>query len=126
MDSVATKVIRVLLGLLLVVAGLNKLLHFMPDPPHNDAATAFMTALAATHYMFPIIAVVEIVCGAAFLTGRFVALAAVVLAPVALNIVLFHVLLDPAGGAPGYFVGLAEIWLLAVSFPKYQDMLMPR
>lgn len=126
MESIPTKVIRVLLGLLLVFAGLNKFFGFAPNPPHNEAATAFMMALAATHYMLPIIAVVEIVCGAAFLAGRFVALAAVVLAPVALNIVLFHGLLDPAGGAPGFFVGLAEVYLLAVSFPKYQDMLMPR
>ena len=126
MESIPTKVIRVLVGLLLLFGGLNKFFHFAPNPPHNEAATAFMGALAATGYMFPLIALVEIFAGAAFVAGRFIALAAVVLAPVALNIVLFHALLDPSGAAPGFFVGAANIYLLAVCLSKYQDMLMPR
>ncbi|HXC53358.1 MAG TPA: DoxX family membrane protein [Candidatus Limnocylindrales bacterium] len=123
MESLATRIIRWLLGLLLVVAGLNKFLHFMPDPPHNEAGMAFMMGLVGSGYMLPLIAIVEIVCGLAFLTGRFVALAAVVLAPVALNIVLFHVLLDSTEAAPGLFVGAATVYLLAVNYSKYQEML---
>src|SRR5437867_2480799 len=119
MESMPTKIIRVLLGLLLLFAGLNKFFGFAPNPPHNEAATAFMGALMATGYMMRVIATVEITCGAAFVAGRFVALAAVVLAPVALNIVLFHAMLDPSGGAPGFFVGAADLYLLAVSFSKY-------
>jgi putative oxidoreductase len=126
MESIPTKVIRVLLGALLLFAGLNKFFGFAPNPAHNAAATAFMMALVGTGYMMPLIAIVEIVCGAAFVAGRFVALAAIVLAPVAVNIVLFHGVLDPAGGAPGFFVGAATIYLLAVNFSKYQDLLMPR
>lgn len=126
MESMPTKIIRVLAGLLLVVSGLNKFLHFMPMPEHNAEASAFLGALAATGYMFPIIGAVEALCGAAFVAGRFVALAAVVMAPIAVNIVLLHALLDPAGGGAGFFVGLANVYLLAVSLPKYQDLLMPR
>jgi putative oxidoreductase len=126
MESMLTKVIRILLGLLLVFAGVNKIFPMAPPPPHNEAATAFMTALVATGYMMPIIALVEIIAGLCFLLGRFVALAAVLLAPIAINIVLFHAILDPSGAAPGLFVGAATIYLLAVSFPKYQDMLMPK
>jgi uncharacterized membrane protein YphA (DoxX/SURF4 family) len=126
MESMLTKIVRVLLGLLLLFAGLNKFFAFAPNPPHNEAATAFMMALVGTGYMMKIVAIVEIACGAAFVAGRFVALAAVVLAPVALNIVLFHALLDPAGGGPGFFVGAATVYLLFVHLPKYQDMLMPK
>jgi len=126
MESMLTKVIRILVGLLLVIAGVSKIFPISPPPPHNEAATAFMTALVATGYMMPIIALVEILAGACFVSGRFVALAAVVLAPITLNIVLFHALLDPSGAIPGYFVGAANIYLLAVSLPKYQDMLTPK
>ena len=101
MESIPTKVIRILVGLLLVVAGLSKFFPMGPPPPHNEAATAFMTALVATGYMMPIIALVELLCGVCFVTGRFVALAAVLLVPISLNIVLFHTLLDPSGAAPG-------------------------
>ena len=126
METILTKVIRVLLGLLLLFAGLNKFFGFAPNPEHNQAATAFMGALIASGYLMRVVAVIEISCGAAFVAGRFVALAAVLLAPVAVNIVLFHALLDPSGGAPGFFVGAATIYLLVVNLPKYQDMLMPR
>lgn len=126
MESIPTKVIRILLGALLIFAGSNKFFHFAPDPKHSEAAGAFMGALASTGYMFPLIATVEILCGAAFVAGRFVALAAVVLAPVAINIVLFHAVFDPAGGGPGFFVGIANVYLIATSFSKYQDLLMPR
>ncbi len=126
MESIPTKVIRILLGLLLLVGGLNKFVPVLPDPGHNEAGAAFLGALAATGYMFPIIGLVEIFSGAAFVAGRFVALAAVLLAPIAVNIVMFHVALDPSGTGPGLFVGAANIYLLAVSLPKYQDMLMPR
>jgi putative oxidoreductase len=126
METMPTKIIRVLAGLLLVVSGMNKFLHFLPMPEHNTAAGAFLGALAGTGYMFPIIGLVETACGAAFVVGRFVALAAVVMAPISVNIVLVHAVLDSAGAGPAFFVGLANAYLLAVNFPKYQDMLMPR
>ena len=123
MESTLTKVIRTLLGLLLLFAGASKLLGLGASQVHNEVATAFMKGLVAAGYMLPLIAVTEIVCGAAFVVGRFVALGAILLAPIAVNIVLFHAVLDPSGGAPGFFVGIAEIYLLAVSFPKYQELL---
>jgi putative oxidoreductase len=126
MESMLTKIVRILLGLLLVLAGASKLIPMSPPPPHNEAATAFMTALVATGYLMPIIAVTEIFAGVCFVLGRFVALAAVVLVPISLNIVLFHVFLDTSGALPGFFVGAANLYLLAVSFPKYQDLLVSK
>jgi putative oxidoreductase len=123
MESMLTKIVRILVGLLLLVAGVSKLVPMSPPPPHNEAATAFMTALVATGYLMPLIAVTEIFAGACFVLGRFVALAAVVLVPISLNILLFHTLLDTSGAAPGFFVAAANLYLLAVSFPRYQDLL---
>src|SRR5688500_7164222 len=108
MESMLTKIVRIPLGLLLLIAGVGKIIPMSPPPAHNEAATAFMTALLATGYIMPIIAVTEILAGASFVLGRFVALAAVVLVPISLNIVLFHAVLDPSGAAPGLFVGAAN------------------
>ena len=49
-----------------------------------------MGALMDTGYLWPLIKVTEIVCGVLLILGMFVPLALVVLAPVVLNILLFH------------------------------------
>ncbi len=86
---------RTLFGLLFVVFGLNFFFNFMPLPPMEGAPAAFMGALFATGYMFPMIKVTEIVAGLMLLSGRFVPLGLVLLAPVLVNIAAFHVFLTP-------------------------------
>lgn len=88
-------VARVLLGLVFFVFGLNGFLHFLPAPPMAGPAGAFAGALAATGYMFPLIKGTEVIAGALLLTNRFVPLALALLAPVVVNIFLFHTVLTP-------------------------------
>ena len=104
-------VARVLLGLSFFVFGLNGFLNFLPMPPQEGAAGAFMGALAATGYMFPFIKGTEVLVGAALLSNRFVPLALTVLAPVTLNIVAFHVVLAPASLALPIFLVALQLYL---------------
>jgi len=90
---------RLLLGFTFALFGLNGFLHFMPTPPLPEGAGAFLGALAATGYMFPLIKGTELVAGLLLLGGRFVPLALLLLAPVLVNIVAFHAFLAPAGTA---------------------------
>jgi uncharacterized membrane protein YphA (DoxX/SURF4 family) len=90
---------RVLLGLVFVVFGLNGFLGFMPVPPHPGAAGAFLGALAATGYMFPLVKTTELIAGALLLSGRLVPLALLLLAPVLVNIAAFHFVLEPRSSA---------------------------
>jgi uncharacterized membrane protein YphA (DoxX/SURF4 family) len=94
--SFAPTAARVLLGLIFTVFGLNGFLHFIPLPPHEGAAAEFMGGLAAAGYFFPLLKGTEIAVGLALLSNRFVPLALVVLAPITINILCFHVL-APAG-----------------------------
>jgi len=102
---------RILLGLVFFVFGLNGFLQFLPQPPLPAPAGAFMGALAATGYMFPLIKGTEIVAGLLLLGGRFVPLALVLLAPVIVNIVLFHVVLAPANMLLVVLVLALEVYL---------------
>ncbi len=104
-------VARVLLGLLFFVFGLNGFLNFMPTPPVPAPAGEFLGGLAATGYMFPLIKGTEVAAGALLLAGSFVPLALVLLAPVIVNIVLFHLVLAPGGyGMLAVILGL-ELFL---------------
>jgi len=95
--SIAKIILRSLLGLTFLVFGLNKLLHFIPNPPEPPAAMDFFGALFRTGYFLPLLASVEVISGALLLTGIVVPFALVMLAPVIVNIFMFHLFLAPAG-----------------------------
>ena len=88
---------RILLGLIFAVFGVIGLFELGPEPEMGEEATAFMGAIMDTGYLWPVIKVAEIVCGVLLILGLFVPLALVVLAPIVLNILLFHVFLAPEG-----------------------------
>lgn len=94
-QSYLPAVVRTLLGALFVFSGLNKLIGFMALPPMPEPATAFLAALGATGYFFPLLGLTEVVAGGLLVAGWFVPLALVVLAPIVVHIAFFHVVLDP-------------------------------
>ena len=93
--KIVVTIARILLGLLFFVFGLNGFFHFMPNPPPTPAAGAFFGALIATHYMFALIFGAQVIGGALLLLGLMVPFALVILAPVIVNIVAFHIFLSP-------------------------------
>jgi putative oxidoreductase len=94
--KLASTVARYLLGFLFTVFGLNGFLHFIPAGPMPGLAGQFVMALAQSHYMSVVFAL-QLISGLLLLANRYVPLALTVLAPVVVNIVLFHVFLAPAG-----------------------------
>jgi uncharacterized membrane protein YphA (DoxX/SURF4 family) len=117
---------RVLLGLIFFVFGLNFFLHFIPQPPPTGPAGAFAGAMFATGYLFVVLKVIETVSGALLIAGRFVPLVLAVLAPIVINILLFHGFLAPAG-IPLAIVVLALELFLAWSYRSvYRPMLAAR
>ena len=103
-------VVRVLLGALFLVSGANKLVPFMPMPVLPADAGSFIGALAATGYFLPLLASIEVVMGVLLISGRFVPLALTVLAPIVVNIALFHLVLAPSLGLVAFILG-AELYL---------------
>ena len=91
---------RLLLGTIFVVFGLNGFLGFIPQPPAPEAAGAFLGGLAGAGYFFPLLKGTEVLVGLALLANRYVPLALTVLAPISINILLFHVVLAPAPALP--------------------------
>ena len=85
---------RIVLGLIYFVFGLNFFLHFLPNPPSSGGpAENFTSGLFQSGYFFPFLKGAEVILGGLLLTGTFVPLALVILMPISLNILLFHVFL---------------------------------
>lgn len=90
---------RLVLGLIFTVFGLNGFLGFIPQPPPPEAAGAFLGGLASSGYFFPLLKGTEVIAGVLLLAGVWVPVALLLLAPIGVNIVAYHVFLDPGGYA---------------------------
>lgn len=121
-ESRATIAARLALGLTFAVFGLNGFLHFLPMPAHEGEAGAFMGALAASGYMFPLIKGIEVVAAVLLLSGRLPALALLLLAPIVVNIVAFHAFLAPAGLALGLVALALGVFLARQYWPAFRGV----
>ncbi len=112
MKSKITLVARLLLGLLFFAAGLVGLLNLVP-PPENlpEGLKTFNAGMEASGYMMKLVKGVETLCGLLLITGQFVPLALVALAPIALNIFLVHAFLAPEGLPLAIIIGIILIYL---------------
>ena len=94
--NIAALIARCLLGFIFLVFGLNGFLHFIQMPPPTGVALQFLGALMTTHYMVPVF-LLQVSGGVLLLLNRFVPLGLTLLAPVIVNIFLFHALMAPDG-----------------------------
>lgn len=94
---VLTLVARLLLGLMFLVFGLNGFLNFLDmGPMPSGLAGQFIGALFVSHYYW-VIAGLQVVAGVLLIAGLYVPLALVLLGPIIVNILLYHIFLLPAG-----------------------------
>ena len=92
-------VARFAMGALFLMCGLDGFLHFLPQPtdPAPEGAMALGVAFMKSGYLMQLISGTEAIAGALLVSNRFVALGLVLLAPVLVNILAFHLFLAPAG-----------------------------
>jgi uncharacterized membrane protein YphA (DoxX/SURF4 family) len=112
-------VVRILLGLLFTFSGIA--FFFTTPPPLEGDMATFFAGLAASKYFFFLLKGTETVCGLLLVSGFFVPLALVVLAPIALNIFLVHSFLAPSGVPLALAVGAAVVYLAFFS-PGYSPV----
>ncbi len=115
-------VLRILLGLFVLVFGLNKFFHFIPmEAPTGDAATYF-SGLGSSKTLV-LVALVEILAGLALIFNKFGALMALILMSVSVCAVLFHATLDPANSAGAIVLLVLNIAVLFGYRNQYQELL---
>ncbi|MEM9556611.1 MAG: DoxX family protein [Acidobacteriota bacterium] len=114
---------RIILGLIFFVFGLNGFLNFLPSPEMTAESGAFLGALAASGYMFPLIKAIEVVAGALLLGGVLVPFALTILAPITINIIAFHLAMEPAGMPIAIAVLVLNVFLAWAYRGSYADVL---
>ncbi len=117
--KIAAMIARILLGLIFVFFGSNGFLHFLPMPPlpDNDAGH-FAGVLIHSHYVV-VVAALQVIGGALMLIGRYVPFGLILLGPVIVNILLYHILMDPKGIGPGLLT--AVLWFI-VAYDRRENL----
>ena len=122
MNSKVFMVLRILLGLFVLVFGLNKFLNFMPMPELSADAGAYFGALSNSKTLM-LVALVEIIAGLALIFNKYGALLALILMSVSINAVLFHAVLDPGGIGGALVLLILNIAVLIGYKDKYKSLL---
>lgn len=120
--TIATHIARVLLGLIFLVFGLNGFFHFLPMPPLTKTAGEFVSGLLKSPLLFPFMSFIQVVCGALLLSGTLVPFALLLLAPIILNIFLYHLALAPESLGMAFFILAAHILLAIYYWPAYKPI----
>ena len=116
---------RYLLGVPLIIFGLNCFLNFIPQPKMAlpEGAVAFTKALMDTGYMMKLIGATQVISGLMLVTNLFVPLALALFAPFIVNALAFHLVLEHSGLVPaGVFLAL-ELYLAWAYRKAYCSML---
>jgi hypothetical protein len=122
----AKTAVRLALGAIFAVFGLNGFLHFIPAPPPSGLAAVFVGGLGASGYFLPLLKGTEVVAGLLLLSNRFVPLALTLLAPIVVNIVAFHAFLAPSGMALSVVITALGVYLAYTERAVFAPLLKAR
>ncbi|WP_299221705.1 DoxX family membrane protein [uncultured Aquimarina sp.] len=114
--------LRILLGILLIVFGSNKFIGFLPDFEFaNPEAGVFFGALAGS-YILKTVGLIEVIVGLLLVSNKAVPFGLVLMAPISVNIILFHTTLDLANIGPGAFVFLVNAFLIYANWNTFKNL----
>ena len=116
---------RYLAGVIFLIFGLNGFLNFLPLPSPGGVAGQFMGALYVSHYLWVIFAF-QVVAAILLLANRYVPLAVAILAPVIVNILVFHALMAPSGLPLALFVAVLWAVMFANVRPAFAGLFQSR
>jgi putative oxidoreductase len=104
-------VARILLGLMFFAFGLIGILNLVKAPLPPGDAGVFVSVLMGHGYM-KFVSLLEVIGGLLLLVGRYVPLGLVILGPILVNILLYHILLLWEGAVVGIVATVLEIFLI--------------
>ena len=117
-------VLSLLTGLLMINAGLNKFLNYIPIPedlPENMKRVndTFMEI----GWLLPLVGAVEILGGILFIIPKTRALGALVILPIMVGILLTHIIIMPSGLAMAIVLMAINLWVIYENREKYLPIL---
>ena len=125
--KIATTIVRVLIGLLLLFASITYFIPGLmkePPAPTGDMATVF-AGFMATKYLMPLAKGVELLVGLSYVSGKFMKLFNLVLLPVSLNILLLNIFPSKDALPIAAVLFLGNLFFIYQDWDSYKEIVKP-
>lgn len=118
---VATIIVRLLLGGMMLFASLAYFFQFGPEQPKptGDLAT-LMAGFMASKYIFPVAKAIELIAGLTIISGKFMKIGLIILLPITINIFLIHVVVSKTDIPMAAAILLANLFLIYSNWNSYK------
>ena len=120
--KIATLIVRILIGALLLFASISYFFQLFPEPPLAGNMKIFNDGIKASIYLMPMVKIVELLCGLSFIIGKFNRITFIILMPISINILFTHIFLAPEGIAIATFLFLGNVFLLFTKWDNYKGL----
>ena len=117
-------VLCILFGLMFINSGLNKFFEFVPmseDVPEELVKLA--EAFKSIVWLMPLVGAVEVIAGILIMIPKYRALAAIMILPIMVGILLVHTVNDTSGLPVALPLFLINIWVIIENRKKYTPMI---
>ncbi|NAW52214.1 DoxX family membrane protein [Elizabethkingia argentiflava] len=115
-------IIFLLFGLILINAGLDKFLNYMPAPKPSPYQQKAFTSLSSITGLMYIVAVVEVLGGMLIIPPKTRAIGAIMIFPIMIGILLYN-LNDPLGLIITGVLSLLNLWAILDNIYKYKKLI---
>ncbi|HEV7642676.1 MAG TPA: hypothetical protein VGO50_01925 [Pyrinomonadaceae bacterium] len=126
--KIAMIIVRTLMGLLFIVSSAPMLIGFIMGAPPQEAPEnmrPLMNGFISTGYFLTLLKLTELGCGLAFVSGYYVPLATVIIAPVIIHIFFVNLMLMPIVLPVALFLIAANCFVAYYYRAAYAPLLRP-
>jgi len=115
---------RITLGLILIIIPICYFFNIIPELENTKDFKAFEIGLLPSTYLTPLVRIVELLCGLAFISKKYVTLANIVIFPVIVNILFEHYYLSSmVGFIVAFFVFSGSLVIFYAYWKNYKHLL---
>ncbi|MEC7784649.1 MAG: DoxX family membrane protein [Bacteroidota bacterium] len=113
----------ILFGLMMINSGLNNFFNYMPMPEMSEEMMQIMGGFMTIKWIFPLVAIIEIIGGTLIAIPKTRALGALVILPVMVGIFVHHLIHDLTGIGIALILFVINIWAIVANWNKYEPII---
>jgi len=119
-------IVRILIGIIFLFTSIGYFFNLFPEPVSTGEFKAFQAGLVASSFIIPLAKTLELLCGIAFVVGRYVTLANIVILPVTINILFINFYMTPEGLPLALFIFLGNLFLIFSHWENYKGLFVAK